>query len=246
MRPIDYDVIEATYDDDPVRHDVPPDDRLGALAVGREGVRVLDVGCGTGLWLEAQKRAFSGLVVAGVDPSAGMLARARGRLPGADLRVATAEALPHDAGVFDFVASRFAYHHFRDVERALDEMARVLAPGGVLHLMNVVPQRMRGAWVPAWFAEAKAIDARYPSPEALQAWLEQRGLRVTLAFVQRSGEIAIAEALRVARARDQSHLYALDDDSYARGLAALESAAEADPSRRLPTESTLLRLYATR
>jgi SAM-dependent methyltransferase len=246
MRPVDYEIIARTYDDDPIRSALGPDPHLTATVAERGGARVLDVGCGTGLWLEAQARAFPALSVAGVDPSPAMLARAAARLPRADLRVAPAEAIPHPDAAFDVVASRFAYHHFRDLARALDELARVLAPGGLLHLANIVPARMAGAWVFAWFPTATEMNARYPAPEALRDALAERGLRSELAFEARASEVPIAEALRIARVRDQSHLHALDDDAYAAGLAALEAAAAREPERRLPTESTVLRVHARR
>lgn len=97
--------------------------------------RLLDVGCGTGWYLER----LQGLCddVAGVDVSAGMLVLARGRLPQAVLRQADAASLPFDDARFDAVLSTRVLAHLAEPRLAFAEMARVLAPRGVAILSNV-------------------------------------------------------------------------------------------------------------
>lgn len=105
-------------------------------AVGaRQGDRVLDVGCGTGILARAaaDRVGRSGRVV-GVDPNGGMLTVARrlGREITWDTGVA--ERLPYADDSFDRVVSQFALMFFTDRPAALSEMARVLAPGGSVAL----------------------------------------------------------------------------------------------------------------
>jgi SAM-dependent methyltransferase len=65
------------------------------------GTRVLDAGCGSG---EFCALALSlGARVSGIDASEGMLAVARGRAPGADLRAGDIQRLPYGDGAFDVV-----------------------------------------------------------------------------------------------------------------------------------------------
>ena len=94
------------------------------------GDRVLDVACGSGLALELA--AARGADVSGIDASARLVAIARDRLPGADVRVGDMAALPWDDGSFDVVTS------FRGLwattPEALAEARRVLRPGGRLAL----------------------------------------------------------------------------------------------------------------
>lgn len=97
------------------------------------GQRVLDVACGTGvLAREAVRRVGPSGHVTGIDPGPGMLAVAEELAPQVEWKEATAEALPFPDGYFDAVVSQFGLMFFSDRQQALNEMARVLAPGGRL------------------------------------------------------------------------------------------------------------------
>lgn len=67
------------------------------------GMRVLDVGCGSGEF--CMLAAARGAVVSGIDAAEGMVEIARRRLPGADLRVGAMERLPWDDDGFDLVTA---------------------------------------------------------------------------------------------------------------------------------------------
>lgn len=98
-----------------------------------QGMWVLDVGCGTGVLLEAILRRFPTVQVTGVDLSPSMLHFARQRLPDhIRLVEGPAEDLPVDDARFDLVVSCSAFHYFDRPDKALDEMKRVLKPGGQL------------------------------------------------------------------------------------------------------------------
>ncbi len=235
----DYARIASTYDDLPVRHDIPLEPILTGWTRA-EAPRVLDIGCGTGLFLARHAGLPCGPSLTGVDPSPEMLARARTRLPTADLRVAFAESLPFGTGVFDIVAMRFCHHHFADRRAAFAEISRVLAPDVAFVVVNIDPPRMPGHWIFQRFPEARGLDARYPSPGVIQTELAAAGLFSEVTAHHRTGVLAAAEALRQARLRDQTHLAALDDTDYARGLEALARLVEADPGAELTTESRVV------
>ncbi|MFJ6378422.1 class I SAM-dependent methyltransferase [Kitasatospora sp. NPDC092039] len=93
------------------------------------GPRVLDLGAGTGK-LTATLAALGHDVVS-VEPDPAMLAELRGSLPAVRALPGSAEAIPLPDGAVDAVVSGNAMHWF-DMDLAGPEIARVLAPCGVL------------------------------------------------------------------------------------------------------------------
>src|SRR5580704_16189774 len=94
------------------------------------GLRVLDVAGGDGYWA-GQARGRGAWAVA-LDLDAGKLRRGSQLKNPPGLVRGDALKLPFADGSFDRVMSICAIEHFDDGDRALDEMARVLAPGGEL------------------------------------------------------------------------------------------------------------------
>ncbi|HEY3851166.1 MAG TPA: class I SAM-dependent methyltransferase [Steroidobacteraceae bacterium] len=101
------------------------------------GMRVLDIGTGTGLTArEAAHLVGPAVEVIGVDPSAGMMERAR--VPaGVRLVQGTAEEIPWPASSAEFVSMGYALRHVGDLSQALREFMRVLAPGGRICLLEI-------------------------------------------------------------------------------------------------------------
>ena len=99
------------------------------LGVG-EGVRLLDIACGSGF--AAQIAARRGAVVTGIDASAALISIAGARTPDGDFRVGDMFVLPFPGASFDVVTSFNGI--WKGCEAALREAARVLVPGGRLGL----------------------------------------------------------------------------------------------------------------
>jgi SAM-dependent methyltransferase len=96
-----------------------------------DGDRLLDVGAGTGVVARAAlKRVGARGSVVAVDPNEGMLTVAKRLAPAMDIRRGVAEQLPVDRAEIDCVTSQFALMFFSDRRRAVEEMRRVLRPGG--------------------------------------------------------------------------------------------------------------------
>src|SRR3954468_33777 len=90
---------------------------------------VLDVGCGSGILTEELARRVGEKNVAAVDPSP-LLEACAARVPGADVRNGTAEALPWPDDSFDAAVAQLVLHFLDDQVAGLTEMSRVVRPGG--------------------------------------------------------------------------------------------------------------------
>jgi SAM-dependent methyltransferase len=84
---------------------------------------VLDIGTGTGLFVEAFTNRD--LTVTGIDPNPEMLEAAHAHVPGADFRRATAEAIPFPDGTFDLAFMGLVLHETDDLLKAMQEANRV-------------------------------------------------------------------------------------------------------------------------
>jgi demethylmenaquinone methyltransferase / 2-methoxy-6-polyprenyl-1,4-benzoquinol methylase len=106
-----------------------------------QGMRVVDVGVGTGLVArEAVAIVGEPRLVTGVDPSPGMLANAK--LPsGVRLLSGAAEAIPVADGCADFVSMGYALRHIADLPSAFAEFYRVLPSGGRLCILEITLPR---------------------------------------------------------------------------------------------------------
>lgn len=132
-----YDPVMAL----PERVSLPPHRRY--LVEGLSG-RVLEVGAGTGANFPylAERAAETSLEVHAVEPDPHMRRRASETAREAglsvELRDTGAEALPYEDGSFDAVLVSIAFCTVPDPERSLDELARVLRPGGELRFLEHV------------------------------------------------------------------------------------------------------------
>ena len=107
-------------------------DEFLALLDPAPGGRALDVGCGPGAMTARLVERLGAGAVAAVDPSPSFVAATRRRLPGVDLRSATAESLPFGDGEFDVTVAQLVVHFMPDPVRGISEMARVTRPGGTV------------------------------------------------------------------------------------------------------------------
>ena len=157
---VDYDEIAHRYDSQPYRERALDAELSGFVEQRNYGdaLVVLDVGCGTGNQLIANRVAAPGGLLVGVDCSHGMLRQARVKAPDLAWVHGDAAALPLASRCTAYVGCQFAFHHFADKAGALREVLRVLRPGGRFVLRNFCPQRS-GDWLYyAYFPQARVID----------------------------------------------------------------------------------------
>ena len=134
--------------------------------------RVLELGTGTGETALRVRAGHPKATWVGIDASEAMLARARERLPDADLRLQRLEdELP--AGPFDLVVSALAVHHLDGAGKRdlFSRVARVLHPGGRFVLGDVVVP-------PAGQEGPIYIDWEMDKPDSVEdqlSWLRAAG-----------------------------------------------------------------------
>ena len=134
-----------------------------------------------GNFSERVERETSGAVVA-TDISPRMVELARER--GLDARVADVHALPFEDAEFDCAVANAMLYHV-EVDRALEELARVLDPGGLLVATTVGSDHMKELWELVGFPLPKRPFARENGEEQLLrhfSRVERRDVGATLVF----------------------------------------------------------------
>jgi demethylmenaquinone methyltransferase / 2-methoxy-6-polyprenyl-1,4-benzoquinol methylase len=184
------------------------------------GSNALDVCCGTGdLALELRRRIGPDGRVVGCDFSEPMLELARQKSGEQGLPVefgwADALDLPYGDGSFDAVTIGFGARNLADLERGLDQMARVLRPGGRLVILEITrPQREPlAAFYSLWFDRIVPVIGTvagdpeaysylpssvrsFPEPRELAAMMDAAGLQRIRWLLLAGGIIAIHSGTR--------------------------------------------------
>lgn len=151
--------------------------RRAATATAMQvGGRILEVGVGTGLSFGDYDASTQ---IYGIDLSEPMIARARERMASGafphvrEVRVMDAHDLDYPDGFFDCVVAQFVITLVERPERVLDEMARVVKPGGEIILVNhLYSERGLAAAIERWFSRhAHTFGLRPEFPfQRLQDW----------------------------------------------------------------------------
>jgi len=168
----------------------------------RAGQRVLEVGCGSGVFLRLA--ADRGAQVFGLDASDELLALARTRVPEAELRAGDMQFLPYDDDGFDLVAGFNAFFFATDMTAALREAGRVARPGAPVVIQVFGPpercdiEAMKV--IARTFMPGRAPDAPPPpafwKPGLLEDMAAEAGLEPQMTFdVRYAVEYADAETL---------------------------------------------------
>lgn len=202
---------------------------VSAAAGLAPGMTVLDVGAGTGAFASAF-HAWFGVRVLAVEPAAAM----RALIPASEeIRAldGKAESLPVPDGCADAAWLGSVIHHLDDLEASARELRRALKPGAPVLIRNSFPGRCDRDLRVRFFPETAGLVDTYPTVDRVCAAFATAGFaQVSLRpLPQRSAPTLTAYADGLRRAAD-SKLRALPDVAYARGLARLRAAAEADPT----------------
>ena len=148
--------------------------RIAAHLQPVDGSVYLDIGCGTGNYL--QYLTEHGVSLWGIDPSETMLDTAKQKCPGSTLVKGYAEKIPATDDFFSGAMAIFTFHHWTSKQRALSELYRVLKPGSRLVFLSFTPEQMDGYWLAHYFPGMIARSgALIPGEGIMKAMLHEAG-----------------------------------------------------------------------
>jgi len=188
---------------------------LTRLGVG-SGDRVLDVGCGTGLYARRLAKCTGSVVC--VDPSVRMLEQ----IPD-DSHLVAVQASAEDLVVgltrlpvdrFEAILVKEAIHHVTDRAAVISGLARLLTPGGRL-LVVMLPTRID---YPLFQAAHERFRELQPDPEWIARTMAGAGLTVELSYDEFPLVFSTERYLAMVRDRYMSLLSTFDDDEVAAGV----------------------------
>jgi|WetSurMetagenome_2_1015567.scaffolds.fasta_scaffold222186_2 ubiquinone/menaquinone biosynthesis C-methylase UbiE len=247
MKHIDYDQISQIYDD-VRRADLDLINAFLERIQLDETSRVLDIGCGTGNYT-ALLQKLTRAQLFGVDPSNGMLEKARQKNPQIAFRQAEAASLPFARDFFDFSYMTDVIHHIPDIAALFTEIGRVLKPGCSLCIVTQSHQQIAARPIAQFFPGTIVADQRrYPDIPAIIQAGQAAGLvhaRTDLSGVGETIELS-QPFLELVREKGYSMLHLISQEEYAQGLQALEQRLQAGPFEAKAAGESLVWLYKLR
>jgi SAM-dependent methyltransferase len=204
---------------------------LGAVGRGP----ILDLGAGTGRF-SGHLAQWSGGAVIAVEPAVAMATRAKAKhLADVDVMAGAAESIPLCDDAVAAVWMSHVVHHIDNLENAAFELSRVLRPGGRLLIRggfghNDVTGPNGGDFVLyRYFPAAGRVADTFPSRlRVLEAFGSAGFVEEFTTKVAQVTAASLRELHGRVSTRADSTLAALDDDTFAEGLEALERDADAD------------------
>ena len=138
---------------------------------------VLDLGCGTGYWTQRLAEHYPDAAITGLDLAPGMLAHAQAQYGDAiRWQQGDAAALPLDDASVDLVFSNLAIQWCPDIGAVMQELARVLVPGGQARITTLLPGTLSEV-ATAWQRPEALLQT--PDASTVQRAIQQSGLRLT-------------------------------------------------------------------
>jgi ubiquinone/menaquinone biosynthesis C-methylase UbiE len=252
MPRVDYDTIADVYDRDAYRTKTfDPKladfiDRRGSI----NGLRVLDVGCGTGQQLAANAAELPDATLVGVDRYAGMLLQAKTRCGGMGLAQGDGVDLPFPDATFDYVSNQFSYHHVGRTPSFVREVFRVLRANGRFVITNMDPWTMDGWICYRYFPTARDIDHRdfVPAEQLVELFCDAGFIDVDLEQSERASSMStLKEMLEWSLLRNTtSQLLAISDEDYEAGIRRIRADLAADPDAATETVSSRIVLWGSK
>jgi ubiquinone/menaquinone biosynthesis C-methylase UbiE len=169
-------------------------------AAGDQPIKMLDVGCGTGVFASKVRVTLPRVDVCGVDLVSDMLAKGHSRWRLHQRHVlpvqGDSERLPFASGSFDIVTCANSFHHYPRQDRAVAEMARVLRPGGRLMIIDGYRDAPWGWFIYDVCVAGVEGDVHHASAKRFRDLMTQAGLKAVAQRVFRGpAPFLITEAI---------------------------------------------------
>jgi ubiquinone/menaquinone biosynthesis C-methylase UbiE len=228
MKTTDYSKIAENYDKNKVRYDILRDGIIEEL-YDLDGIdfTVLDLSCGTGNYLERQTTEYPTsrykIKWVGVDKSEDMIKKAQHKNLNADLIIADVINIPLESNSVNYIKNRFAFHHYVDKERSVQEMYRILKRNGKLSIENLNHEYMKYSWVYKYFPASLELDnERFPKSYEYYTLLESNGFDIDVRIKVFIKKFKYKDIIEETKNRDMSQLQIITEEEYIHGLRRME------------------------
>jgi ubiquinone/menaquinone biosynthesis C-methylase UbiE len=191
-------------------------------------VKVLDLGCGTGLFTIPLAERYPWAQFIGADRSQAMLDVAKNKPGASKVRWEQQDALSlsYPNNSFEVVLMSNFLHHFQNPQDVIDQAVRVLKPNGVIISVYGAIEDIAEDPDHAYFPTALRIDcARTPALRHVERWYRECDL-YGIASHKRSIKLASSAQERIERTKDRhvSVLHMICESEFQRGIKSLQNA----------------------
>ncbi len=244
MQQVNYNEISKIYDD--VREaDIVLINHFLRELPPEEGLKILDIGCGTGNYTDLFQKVTQAkqYQVYGVEPSEGMVSKARQKNSHIVFEQATAENIPFEDNFFDFIYMTDVIHHIADIRKMFSEIQRTLKPQGKVCIYTQSHRQIEARPIAQFFPGTVRVDQRrYLDIDQIVAaarFGQLTYLKQEVLFEGKGIEVG-ADFLELARKKGYSMLHLLSEAEYQTGLSQLESALQHGPFQARMAGETLV------
>ena len=223
MSKVDYNEISQTYDDIRQADIELIENFLQEIEIDKE-TRVLDIGCGTGNYSDLLQKVTQ-CEMYGVEPSEGMLAKAKTKETQVVFKQGAADKLPYEDEFFDFVYMTDVIHHVQEIRVMFTEISRVLKDKGKVCIVTQSHQQIENRPIVKYFPGTATVDKeRYPDIDEIIVEAKSHGLKFDKKTILHKGEpMALDEEyLELVQKKGYSMLHLISDEEYYEGLKKLK------------------------
>jgi ubiquinone/menaquinone biosynthesis C-methylase UbiE len=186
------------------------------------GMRLLDLGAGTGSWATAFSSWFPGIDVTAVEPATAM----RERSVYQPIVAGDAADIPLTNASIDAAWISTVIHHMPDLHAAARELRRVLRPGAPVLIRSAFAGRHESITLFRYFREAIRVLDTYPSVAQVEAAFTGEGFSiVSLEQVPQITAASLQEIAATLRREAHTPLQLITDEEYQAGIGRLRKAA---------------------